>query len=203
MKYVAVGVVLMLIVAFNNCGGGGTLTIERNSSSSVLQVQQPPPGPYATQPDATNSMADVKPLNGACPANFGSYDMLSMTPAIDGSNWNHSVCVKPFMANTTSVISDVELVAGSVCGADQELAVTIPYNTDSSVQRFAMAYSICVKRATLPVTESFVTYFYLSSAGAACRAGDIARGSAMFCTTPNAVGECQNPVVVQFCKSVQ
>lgn len=150
-------------------------------------------------------MSDVKPYSATvnCPNGYGVYDLLNTTPAIN-SNWNHYLCVKPYATGDTSVISDTLLVAGSACTAGWELLHTIAASgTDFTQPRFLMSYTICIKRQTVPVTASFVTYFYFSAPNANCRATDVATGDASFCSTANAQGTCQGLQTVKLCKSIQ
>lgn len=204
---------LAVLLAFQNCSsdlGKGSSSNSAQSSPNPSPTPGPGPGPSPSpggqvQPNSTNSMVDVKPYNPAanCPSGYGLYDLLNAAPAVDGSSWNHSLCVKPFATGDTSVISDAQIVTGSSCAAGSELLVTIPGGGTITQPSFSMSYSICIKRQAVPVTSSFVTYFYFSSPNASCRTGDTANGDAIFCTSAGAGGTCGGMVTVKLCKSVQ
>jgi hypothetical protein len=211
MKFVMVlGGLIASLLAFQNCSSD--LGPSAGGSSSQQVTPNPNPGPLPlpspggpVQPTANNSMSDAKPYNPAanCPNGYGLYSMLNTTPAI-ASTWNHNLCVKPYAAGDTSVLSDTLLVAGSACTAGWELLYTINGGgTDFTQPKFLMNYTICIKRQTVPVTSSFVTYFYISAPNAACRPFDVATGDASFCSTGNTAGTCQGLQTVKLCKSIQ
>ncbi len=202
---------LVVVLGFQNCSQDMGSKQESTNSQAAAPNPNPAPGPAPSpggsqvQPNATNSIADVKPLvAGNCPSSdYGVYDMVNTTPAISTVGWPHQICLKPFMAGTTSVISEATFVAGSSCAAGSELLMTIPVPANYTNPRWNLVNSICIKRSTVPVTASFVTYFYFSAPGQMCRTGDLATGSATFCTVGNAANACQGGLAVNLCKSIQ
>lgn len=207
---------LAILLAFQNCSKDlGQKKTEGTSQAAGNPSPTPSPGPSPSQlpaptpggqvqPASSNSMTDVKPYNAManCANGYGVYSMLNTTPAI-ASTWNHQLCVKPYAVGDASVISDVELVTGSACPAGELLATIAGGGPDFTTPKFSMNYTICIKRQNVPVTSSFVTYFYMSAPNANCRTGDIANGSAIFCSTANSAGTCQGMVTVKLCKSIQ
>lgn len=215
----------LLAIGFQNCSSDMGPNKEAANSSAGSPNPAPAPGPAPgpgtpapaptptpggqVQPNANNAINDVKPrVSGNCPAGYGLYDLLNTTPAIQVGSipWEHQTCVKPFAMGNTSVISDAQLVVGTSCPAGTELlqTATIPANAaDYSTARWNMAHVICIKRANVPVSSSFVTYFYYSAPNANCRAGDVANGSATYCPNPNPNGACNGGVNVNFCRALQ
>lgn len=212
MRIVAFGVaVLAILIGFQNCSKDMGPAPANNSSTAnpapgpgPLPLPTPNPGTQV-QPNATNAMADVKPVvSGNCPMDYGLYDLLNTTPAISGTGWEHSVCVKPYANGGTSVISDAQLVAGTVCPSGFSVLHTIAVSgADFSVPRWAVTNSICTKSASVPVTASFITYFYFSAPGANCRTNDVANGEATFCSQANSSGVCMGGQIIKFCRAIQ
>lgn len=212
MKWLSLAAgVFVVIVAFQNCSkdmGPEQGAAASQGGPAPSPAPGPAPGPMPSPspggPTPNTAIADVKSPVGstACPASdFGIYNMVNTTPSIPISGL---ICVKPYPVGGTSVISDVQLVTGTACPAGTELAHTVVADgTDFGLPRWNMTHSICIKRASVPVTGSFVTYFYYSAPGGNCRTGDTANGTATFCMTPNTGGVCMGGVSVNFCKSVQ
>lgn len=203
-----------LLIGFQNCSkdsesqeSGGSSAAGSPSPSPGPASPNPTPGPGGggqVQPTSTNAMSDVKPrTGGSCPGGgYGLYDLVNTTSAVATAGWEHFTCVKPYSTGDASVIGDAQLIIGAgPCPSGFEMVQTVQPSTTNQ-PGWNLAHSICIQRAAVPVSASFVTYFYYSAPGQGCRSGDSALGSATFCAGGNA-GSCMNGQLVSFCRALQ